>query len=181
MKTELESYGINVDVILNEVSLFQEVLLSKKRAMCSNSVTSKQHSNEDFENNEYDINSAGQDPPEVIINQGSEGSLTIFNSTMIYYKYIKGALKKHIESSPKMIIDHVNSFPKEKNNYARAKSDKKYLSQDLNISSLFQTFHGKYLDSLISYHYFYENFKRCFSIISFHHPRTDTCGICDLL
>lgn len=73
------SYGINVDVILNEVNLLQEVLSPNKRTMSSNSVTGKQHSNQGYENDEHDINAfsrnlAGQDPPEVIINQGSEGS-----------------------------------------------------------------------------------------------------------
>jgi hypothetical protein len=75
----------------------------------------------------------------------------------------------------------VNSFPKDESHYGRKKSQKEYLSQDLNISRLFRSFKDKFPDSPVTYRFFFETFKQKCPNISFHKPRIDTCSKCDLL
>lgn len=89
--------------------------------------------------------------------------------------------RKFSKDDESLIIEHVNSFPKEKSHYTRSRSDKDYLSQDLNINRLFRAFQEKNPKSNITYRYYYQTFKRFFPNLSFHHPRSDTCGTCDLL
>lgn len=80
-----------------------------------------------------------------------------------------------------LIIEHVNSFPRNESHYGRRKSNKEYLSQDLNISRLYRAFKDRHQDSNITYKFYYRTFKKRFPQISFHRPRTDTCSKCDLL
>lgn len=89
--------------------------------------------------------------------------------------------RKFSKDDENLIIEHVNSFPKEQSHYSRSKSNKEYLSQDLNINRLFRAFQEKYSNSHITYRYYYETFKTFFPNISFHHPRSDTCNTCYLL
>lgn len=80
-----------------------------------------------------------------------------------------------------LVIEHVNSFPRDESHYGRKKSNKEYLSQDLNINRLYRAFKEKYSDSNITYKLDYKTFKKKFPQVSFHRPRTDTCSKCDLL
>lgn len=113
---------------------------------------------------------------ETIVKAKKSGEFTFTEKRGNKKKY-----RKFSKDDERLIIGHVNSFPKEKSHYSRSKSDKDYLSQDLNISRLFRTFQERYPNSNISYRYYYQTFKRSFPNISFHHSRSDTCGTCDLL
>ncbi|KAE9536991.1 hypothetical protein AGLY_006798 [Aphis glycines] len=88
---------------------------------------------------------------------------------------------KFTDADKNLIIEHVNSFPRDESHYGRKKSKKEYLSQDLNISRLFRSFKDKFPDSPVTYRFFFETFKQKCPNISFHKPRTDTCSKCDLL
>ncbi|KAJ8967796.1 hypothetical protein NQ317_012692 [Molorchus minor] len=70
---------------------------------------------------------------------------------------------------------------REESHYGRSKSDKEYLSQDLNINRLYSAFKGDYPNSTVTYRFYYNIFKQKFPNLSFHHPRSDTCSTCDLL
>lgn len=81
----------------------------------------------------------------------------------------------------KLVIDHINSFPREESHYCREKTDREFLSQDLNIRRMFLAFQTVFPDSNINERYYREVFKKHFKKVSFQQPRTDTCGTCDLL
>lgn len=93
----------------------------------------------------------------------------------------KAQKSKFTAADVDFVIDHVNSFPRDESHYERRKSNKVYLSQDLNINRLYRAFKEKYSDSNITYKFYYKTFKKKFPQVSFHRPRTDTCSKCDLL
>lgn len=59
--------------------------------------------------------------------------------------------RKFSKNNENLIIEHVNAFPRVKSHYSRSKSDKDYLSQDLNINRLFRAFQEKHPNSNITY------------------------------
>lgn len=75
----------------------------------------------------------------------------------------------------------MNSFPRDISHYGRSKSEKEYLSPDLNYSRLFLAFKNKYPNTKVSYAYYKKVFKKQFSNLSFRRPRVDTCRTCDML
>lgn len=93
----------------------------------------------------------------------------------------KSQCRKFNATDKKHVCDHINTFPREVSHYGRMKTAKEYFSPDLNINRLYQSFRNKYPDTHITYRYFYLVFKKEFPNISFHSPRSDTCGICDRL
>lgn len=79
------------------------------------------------------------------------------------------------------IIEHVNGFPTDVSHYGRSKSEKEYLSPDLNYSRLLFAFKKKYQNTNISYAYYKKVFKREFFHLLLHWPRLDTFRTCDML
>lgn len=89
--------------------------------------------------------------------------------------------RKFSESDKQTVCEHINSIPREISHYGRTKTNREYLSSDLNITRLYRSFKKKYPDTPITYRFYYLTFKENFSKLSFHAPRTDTCAKCDLL
>lgn len=77
-----------------------------------------------------------------------------------------------------LIIDHISSFPNQESHYSRAKTSKKYLSAELNLTKMYNLFQDKYPEKSVSKRtytdIFYSDFK-----LSFGLPRSDTCDTCD--
>lgn len=75
-----------------------------------------------------------------------------------------------------------NNLPARESHYSLTlKSDKKYLSSELNLSILFRNFLSLFpeYDGVISYVFFANYFKK--SNISFGFPRSDICSECEML
>lgn len=87
----------------------------------------------------------------------------------------KAADPKHIE----FIRNHILSFPANESHYNVAKSEKMYLSSDLNLSIMYRLYkiecEGKF--EPVSYNTYRLIFKPM--KMSFRKPRVDTCGECD--
>lgn len=90
--------------------------------------------------------------------------------------------RKFTDDDKALVCEHIQSFPRDVSHYGRQDSGKEYLSQDLNISRLYEAFKKQYPDSTVSYRYYYLIFNKHFKDkLSFKQPRTDTCPTCDLL
>lgn len=89
--------------------------------------------------------------------------------------------RKFTEEDEDLICSHVNSFPHDVSHYGRTKTEKEYLSSDLNVSRLYAAFKTKYPETHITYRCYYDTFKKKFPKLSFHTPRADTCAKCDFL
>lgn len=89
--------------------------------------------------------------------------------------------RKFTEDIRQQVIDHINSFPKEENHYSRLKSNKEFLSPDLNIHRMFIAFGRRYPNSAVNYRFYSKVFKKNFPNLRFGRPRSDTCSTCDLL
>lgn len=95
----------------------------------------------------------------------------------------RGAAKKPRKYFPELreqIRAHIELFPIEENHYSRKKSEKKFLSPDLNMNRLYIAFKKKYPKTIASYRYFCDTFKKDFPNLRFGRPRSDTCSNCDL-
>lgn len=88
---------------------------------------------------------------------------------------------KFTDNDRQLIHQHINSFPRDVSHYSRAKSEKQFLSPDLNIHRLFKSFLEKNKGSSVSYKFYRGVFKSDFPKLSFHRPRVDTCHTCDRL
>lgn len=96
----------------------------------------------------------------------------------------RGAAKKPKKYFPELreqIRRHIESFPYEENHYSRKKSEKKFLSPDLNMNRLYIAFKKKHPQTIATYRFFCEVFKTDFAHLRFGRPRSDTCSCCDLL
>ncbi|XP_072397900.1 uncharacterized protein [Diabrotica undecimpunctata] len=80
-----------------------------------------------------------------------------------------------------MVNNHINSFPRDESHYSRSKSEKEYLSPDLNVNKLYNSFKIKHPDSTTTYKFYRKVFMKDFPNLSFRKPRVDTCKTCDLL
>ncbi|KAJ8910641.1 hypothetical protein NQ315_012509 [Exocentrus adspersus] len=96
-------------------------------------------------------------------------------------KRTRTAKSKFTEADRALICEDINSIPRDISHYTRAKSDKQYLSPDLNIHRLHKAFIQKYSDSLVTYKFYKHIFLKNFPQLSFRRPRTDTCKFCDKL
>ncbi|CAH1105966.1 unnamed protein product [Psylliodes chrysocephalus] len=75
----------------------------------------------------------------------------------------------------------IGSFPSYISHYSRSHTDKKYLSQDLNIAKMYRLYKEEGISRKIQpqLESFYRNiFVDSFNL-SFHHPSNDTCVKCD--
>lgn len=96
----------------------------------------------------------------------------------------RGNKKKNRKYSPddeKAIVDHVNSFQKQKSHYTRAKNDRDYLSEDINYNRMYLAFKELYPGTEVKPRYYKDTVKKQFPNLKFQKPRKDTCGTCDLL
>ncbi|CAG9830117.1 unnamed protein product [Diabrotica balteata] len=81
----------------------------------------------------------------------------------------------------RLVKQHINSFPRDVSHYNRLKSDKEYLSSDLNVHRLFRAFQEKNPCTHISHKFYRSVFLKDFPNLSFRRPRVDTCKTCDQL
>lgn len=78
------------------------------------------------------------------------------------------------------VREHIKSLPKQPSHYSRQKSEKEYLSPDLNLSKIYRLFKEKYPNSHASKHLYQDIFNSEFNF-NFGAPRSDTCKYCDEL
>ena len=92
-----------------------------------------------------------------------------------------GKQKKISPESLEMIKKHINKFPAWKSHYARADSERKYLSQDLTIAQMYRLYIEDCNDNNIppeNESAYRKVFNNDFNL-SFHYPAQDTCEKCD--
>lgn len=101
----------------------------------------------------------------------------------VIFKDKRGGPKsfKYTLHDRQQVKDHINSFPRDIGHYTRMKSEREYLSQDLNMNRLFNAFLEKYPNSKVSYKFYRKVFLKDFPKLSFRKPRSDTCKTCDYL
>ena len=99
------------------------------------------------------------------------------------FKDKRGGVKKfkYTLHDRQIVKDHINSFPRDESHYSRAKSEKEYLSPDLNVNKLFTSFKIEHPQCTITYKFYRKVFIKDFPNLSFRRPRVDTCKTCDLL
>lgn len=88
---------------------------------------------------------------------------------------------KFSEFDRSLVKAHINMIPREVGHYSRSKSEKEYISPDLNIHRLFKAFQLLHPDSAVTYKFYRSVFIKDFSKLSFRRPRVDTCSTCDKL
>ncbi|KAI4464314.1 dna-directed rna polymerases i ii and iii subunit rpabc2 [Holotrichia oblita] len=95
----------------------------------------------------------------------------------------RGSAKKPRKYLPELrehVRAHIEAFPVEENHYSRKKSQKKFLRPDLNMNRLYIAFKKKYPETIASYRFFCDTFKKDYPNLRFGRPRSDTCSNCDL-
>lgn len=92
------------------------------------------------------------------------------------------------------VHNHIKSFPRCTSHYSRSKNIKKhYLSPELNIKKMYELYLERYEQDVykywftndksahkpkVSYDFYFRYFKSNFNM-TFGHPRSDTCQVCD--
>lgn len=106
----------------------------------------------------------------------------------VIYKSFRGKNpKSHAHKTKYTLQDveqikaHVSSFPTEESHYSRHKTNKLFLSPDLNIHRLYLAYKVAHPDTNIDQRFYRRVFKKSFPKLSFHRPRADTCATCDRL
>ena len=79
-----------------------------------------------------------------------------------------------------MVKNHINSFPRDESYYSHAKSEKEYLSLDLNINRMYLAYKIKEPDTTVSNKFYRSVFLKDFPKLSFKRSRVDTCKTCDV-
>ncbi|KAL4126409.1 hypothetical protein QTP88_010631 [Uroleucon formosanum] len=99
------------------------------------------------------------------------------------FKDKRGGVKtfKYTLKDRQMVKNHINSFPRDESHYSRAKSEKEYLSPDLNMNRIYLAYKVKNPETTISYKFFRSVFLKDFPKLLFKRPRVDTCKTCDAL
>lgn len=92
-------------------------------------------------------------------------------------KHSKRPLKLSDDTHNK-IKEHISSFKGRGSHYSIKDSQKKYLSEELNIIKMWEMFKNMYPGNKASYETYRTIFTKEFNI-GFGYPRTDTCSICD--
>lgn len=64
--------------------------------------------------------------------------------------------------------EHIDSFPRDVGHYNRDRSDKEYLSGDLNVNRLFKAFEKKYPGTKMSAKFYRTVFMKDIPNLSFH-------------
>ncbi|KAJ8892663.1 hypothetical protein PR048_005244 [Dryococelus australis] len=87
---------------------------------------------------------------------------------------------KRPKSSRKIIMQHINSFPRVPYHYSRRYTQKEYIAPDLNIFKMYEIYIDKYESENIipERKWFYRNILHQNFILSFHTPRKDNCDKC---
>lgn len=85
---------------------------------------------------------------------------------------------KHSDEKKEAVHLHINSLKGRSSHYSKEKSDKIYLSEDLNVTKLHEMYLEKYPHLPVSRESYREIFNQYYNI-SFGYPRTDTCSACD--
>lgn len=111
----------------------------------------------------------------VLVNKLKMGE-TVFQDKRTSHKK-----SKYDEVDKTRIKEHILSIPRDVSHYSRARSNKEYLSPELNIHRLTTAFNKKFSDNQVSYKYYRKVFLTEFPNLSFRKLRTDTCKTCDLL
>lgn len=79
------------------------------------------------------------------------------------------------------IKQHIDTFPRQESHYGRADSRKEYLSPDLNMNRLYRAFKALHPESIVTYKFYRDTFRKYFKNLKFGRKRVDTCSTCDLL
>ena len=74
-------------------------------------------------------------------------------------------------------MEHINKFPRQESHYSRGKTQKEYLSPDLNLSKMYRCFQTENPNVAVSKTFYDTVFKQM--NLRFGAPRSDTCKICD--
>lgn len=90
-------------------------------------------------------------------------------------------LPKFTEEDRLLVRTHINLIPRDVGHYSRAKSNKEYISPDLNIHRLFKAFQEMHRNSAVTYKFYRSVFIKDFPNVCFRRPRVDTCNLCDKL
>lgn len=101
--------------------------------------------------------------------------------TTFYDKRRRTAPGRFSDNDRKVVCEHINSFPREVSHYSRTKTEKEYLSPDLNINRMHKSFLEKYPNSTVTYKFYRLVFSKYFPNLAFKRPRSDTCRVCDKL
>lgn len=74
----------------------------------------------------------------------------------VTFKDKRGGLKhfKYTLQDRQMVRDHINTFPREESHYNRTKSEKEYLSSDLNMKRLFEAYKIKHPGTTVTYKFY---------------------------
>lgn len=91
------------------------------------------------------------------------------------------APSKFTPDDRRLVHAHINSIPRDMSHYSRQKTEREYLSPDLNIGRMHKAFLKKYPESQVTYKYYRQVFLKDFPNLSFRRPRSDTCRVCDKL
>ncbi|CAH1115708.1 unnamed protein product [Psylliodes chrysocephalus] len=97
-------------------------------------------------------------------------------------EYVTGkSMKNKPATDRQMVRDHINTFPRDESHYNRTKSEKEYLSSDLNMNRLFKAYKIKHPGTTVTYKFYRSVFLKDFPKLYFRKPRVDTCKTCDSL
>ena len=101
----------------------------------------------------------------------------------VTFKDKRGGVRKYKYTYSDRIIvrEHIDSFPREESHYNRVRSQKEYLSPDLNVHRLYEAFKIKYPEKEVTYKFYRAVFLKDFPNLSFQRTRVDTCKTCDSL
>lgn len=76
------------------------------------------------------------------------------------------------------VCQHISSFHGRSSHYSLGNTSRTYLSEELNVSKMYDLFKNKFPQVKISYNRYREIFNEKFNI-GFGYPRSDTCSKCD--
>ena len=81
------------------------------------------------------------------------------------------------EQLRRLVLSHINQFPRVESHYCRRSSGRQYLHPELTVSRMFKMFTQKHADLQCSYDLYLKVFKS--QNLAFHVPKKDMCNVCD--